>query len=419
MRIGMLTQWYDPEPGPAALPGVYAREFVKQGHEVNVLTGFPNYPQGRIYPGYRLRPRAHEGKLPLRVTRVPLFPSHSKSAVGRLANYVSFGASATLLGTGALRGADAIWVYNSPITVALPLLMHSRFGRVPFFLHVQDLWPDSLVESGMFPRGRAADGASRMISALVRLTERRAAMIGVISPSVRQLVLDRNPLLDPRKIIYVPNPTNEQLFVPVAQIRGERQPRPGNVVHVMYVGAIGEVQGLDSLLDAAEILRERTDIHFTLVGDGISRQRLERRVAVDRLRNVTFTGRVAQEHVPNLLADADIQIVSLAAKPFLSRTTPSKIPSLLASGVPIIAQLSGDGASLVENAGAGTVVRPGDSAALADAIASTADGGPELWNNLGRSGRAFYESNLSAAASSQQILSALASMSDDKHWGTG
>ena len=409
MRIGILTQWYDPETGPAALPAVYAREFVKQGHQVNVLTGFPNYPEGRLYPGYSIRPRTREGEPPLGVTRVALYPNHSKSALGRLANYASFGLSATFLGGDTLRTADMIWVYNSPITVTAPMLAHSRLGRIPIFLHVQDLWPDSLIESGMLPPRFAGHQLARAMAALVRLTERRSAVVGVISKSVRELILERNPGIDPARVVYVPNPTNEQLFRPVSEIRLETgiDKTAGDVVEVMYAGAIGEVQGLDTLVEAARRLRHRPDVRFTLVGDGISRGRLQAKVVELELDNVKFMGRVPQETVPHLLARADIQLVSLASNPFLAHTTPSKIPSLLASEVPIIAQLEGDGARLLGESGAAVVVPPGDAQALAQAIESVADAGSAKRAEMGCSGRRFYEEHLSVEAAATKITGAI------------
>lgn len=411
MRLGMLTQWYDPETGPASLPGVYAREFVKQGHEVKVLTGFPNYPDGKLYPGYRLRPRLRESRGKICVTRVALFPSHSKSAPGRILNYTTFALSASTLGMGALKDIDALWVYNSPITVALPMLMHTRFGRTPIFLHVQDLWPDSLIESGMFPDSFSSRQISRAIAGLVRFTERHSAVIGVISESVRELLLERNPRLHPSKIVYVPNPTNEQMFLPVDEIRQKLgiSPRPG-VVEFMYAGAIGEVQGLDTLLDAAEMLRERPDIQITLVGDGISRQRLEQRVSKERLTNVRFLGRVTQDEIPALIARADVQLVSLASKPFLRHTTPSKISSLLASGVPLVAQIEGDGAKLLRQSGAALVAQPGSAEDLARAICKMVDDGQGARANMGLAGLRFYKECLSAEAAAATITAALASV---------
>lgn len=408
MKIGMLSQWFDPETGPAALPGVYAREFVRQGHSVSVLTGFPNYPEGRLYPGYKIRPRARENTASLGVTRVALYPNHSASALGRVLNYTSFGVSAAAFGGKALRNADAIWAYNSPVTTSLPLLTHSKLGKTPIFLHVQDLWPDSLVESGMFDEGRITRQVVRAVERVVRLTERRSAVIGVISRSARELILRRNRHLDPTKVVYVPNPTNEEIFRPVNLIREEAGiGSDRDTVEVMYAGAIGEVQGLDALIDAADILHARRDIQFTLVGDGISRQRLERRTIELGLTNVRFMGRVPQQEIPLLLAQSDIQVVSLASRPFLAYTTPSKIPSLLASAVAIVAQIEGDGASLIRDSGAGLAVPPGCPEDLAAAIQKLVDAGSKSRENMGGAGRRYYEENLSSRSAALRIIDAL------------
>lgn len=408
MKIGLLSQWFDPEPGPASLPAVYGREFVSRGHEVTALTGFPNYPDGILYDGYRLRRRITERRDGMAVTRVALYPNHSSSAVGRAVNYASFALSAAASGRPALRDVDALWVYNSPATVALPMLAHSRWGRKPIFLHVQDLWPESLVHSGMLPSGRLGAVAVKAVEQLVGLAERRSAVIGVISRSVREVILSRNPDLDPARIVYAPNPTNEQLFRPVNEVRE----RLGigvakDFVEVMYAGSVGEVQGLDTLLDAAAMILNRPEIRITIVGDGISRERLERRAAAERLTNVRFVGRVPQDTIPELIARSDIQVVSLADSPFLANTTPSKISALLASAVPLVAQLAGDGARLIADSGAGNAVAPGDAAALGAAILNMADGGPEVWRDYGSRGRDYYLKNLSAASTASTIVGSL------------
>lgn len=409
MKIGILSQWYDPEPGPASLPGVYAREFVARGHDVSVLTGFPNYPDGKLYDGYRIRRRTRERIDDAEVTRVAVYPNHSSSAIGRIANYASFALSASASGRSALRDVDAVWVYNSPVTVSLPLLRHTRGGRTPFFLHVQDLWPDSLLDSGMIPPGVVRRLTAKIVDSVVRFTERRAAVVGVCSQSVRGIILERHPDIDPERIVYAPNPTNEALFRPVAETRGRLDicPVPEGPVEVLYAGAIGEVQGLDTLLDAAKLLRAE-DVRISLAGDGISRKRLEQRVEDEGLDNVRFLGRVPQSDVPELIARAHIHLVSLADAPFLAHTTPSKIATLLASAVPIVGHLAGDGARLVRDSGAGVTVAPGDAPALATAIAAMVASGPESWRVSGDRGRRYYDQNLSAAATSDSILQALA-----------
>lgn len=408
MKIGMLSQWFDPETGPAALPGIYAREFVRQGHKVSVLTGFPNYPEGRLYPGYKMSATTVEGAAPLRITRVPLYPNHSRSVVGRAANYASFAASAALFGGSSLKGADAIWVYNSPITVAAPMLVHSRFGKVPVFLHVQDLWPDSLLDSGMMPQRSLSGALYGALAALVRLMETTSAVVGVISPSVRELILERHPQLDGDKIIYAPNPTNESLFRPSSVLREEFGiDRDAEAFNLMYAGAIGDLQGLDTVLGAMEILRDRPEIKITLVGDGISRRRLEEDTEKRGLTSVRFVGRVPQDEIPRLIAQSDAQLISLASSPFLEYTTPSKIPSLLASETPLIAQIGGDGARLLRQSGAALVTKPGDAEELAEAIRRLADQDTRVWDTMGRAGRDYYEAHFSVRQAAKTITNAL------------
>jgi colanic acid biosynthesis glycosyl transferase WcaI len=407
MKIGMLSQWFDPEPGPAAIPGVLAREFVSAGHEVSVLTGFPNYPEGRIHDGFRQRTRLVTHEAGTTLTRVALYPNHSASAVGRIANYMSFAASAAIFGRNAFRGVDAVWAYNSPVSVSWPLLAHTRNGRTPYFLHVQDLWPDSLIESGMFAGGVVGAAAAAAIRRVVRATENRSSVVGVISPSVRDLILSRNPSLSPEKIVYVPNPTDELLFTPVSRLREAKSPEREDQFVVMYLGAMGNVQGLDTLLKAAELLKSNHRIKFSLVGDGIARARLEREAHNSDLTNVTFHARIGKEAVPAMLASADAQLVSLADSEFLRYTTPSKIASLLASEVPIIGHIAGDGASLLAASGSSLIASPGDFEGLAAAVTEMAEMDDETRREMATNGRLYYQANLSASVAASKVVEAL------------
>ena len=144
MRIGILSQWYEPESGGASIPGVLARGLSRRGHDVRVLTGFPNYPTGRIYPGYRQRARHQEVSGGVTVTRVPLLPNHDSSTAKRAANYGSFAVSASSLGLSEMRKLDALWVYNSPATISLPMWLLRYGAGVPVVLHNMDMWPDSV-----------------------------------------------------------------------------------------------------------------------------------------------------------------------------------------------------------------------------------------------------------------------------------
>jgi colanic acid biosynthesis glycosyl transferase WcaI len=150
MKFGILTQWFDPEPGGGAIPGALARALASRGHEVTVLTGFPNYPSGEIYPGYSIRSKQDGWQDGVRLRRVALYPSHDTSSAHRMLNYGTFAVSATTLGLPIFRGLDAIWVYNSPASIAAPMWAAKYLLGVPHVLHVMDLWPDSIFVSWTF-----------------------------------------------------------------------------------------------------------------------------------------------------------------------------------------------------------------------------------------------------------------------------
>jgi colanic acid biosynthesis glycosyl transferase WcaI len=152
MRVLLLSQFFDPEP--ASIPGMPLARFLQsRGHEVEVVTGFPNYPGGRLYPGYRLQLHSQETAHNVRIHRVPLYPSHDRSSWARLANYGSFAVSSATIGTIATSRQDVTYVYHPPATAALAALLWRRIRKAPFVLHVQDLWPESVVSSGMIRPG--------------------------------------------------------------------------------------------------------------------------------------------------------------------------------------------------------------------------------------------------------------------------
>src|ERR1039458_10345911 len=147
MSILILSQWFDPEPTFKGL--LFARGLAARGHDVEVLTGFPNYPGGHVYPGYRIRPWVREQIDGISILRVALYPSHDKSAFGRVFNYASFAISAALVGTALIRKPDVVYVYHPPATIAFAAIVIGFFRRAPFVYDIQDLWPDTVAASRM------------------------------------------------------------------------------------------------------------------------------------------------------------------------------------------------------------------------------------------------------------------------------
>jgi len=206
MRILFLTQWFDPEPIFKGLP--FARQLAQAGHEVEVLTGFPNYPEGKLYDGYRLRPWQREVIDGISVIRVPLFPSHDASAMKRISNYASFAFSSAILGTFLVRPADVTYVYHAPGTVAFPAAILKALRGIPFVYDINDLWPDSLPATGML-KNRAILKALDWWS---RLTYKLATHIVIGSPGVKKVLQERG--VPEEKISVIFNWCDEETILP-------------------------------------------------------------------------------------------------------------------------------------------------------------------------------------------------------------
>ncbi len=403
-RVGLVTQWFPPERGSAAHPGVVAGALRRQGLAVRVLTGLPNYPTGELYPGYRIRPYQTERIDGLPVTRVPLYPSHDATAVRRIANFATFATAASVAAPVALRGADVALVYWSPATAALPARLLHALSGTPYVLFVQDMWPQSVTESG-FLDGPARRVAAAVLNRYCDAIYRRADRIAVTSPGMADLIHRRGVPRD--KLVFVPNWADEAIFRPTAKdpvlaaAYGLQDRRV-----VMYAGNLGDYQGLEVLLHAADLLRARDDLRFVLIGGGLAEQSLRAMASDLDLPNVVFLGQRALPDMPRHLALADVQVASLRDIPIFRSTLPSKIQATLASGQPIIAALAGDAAVIVEQSGAGAVVRPGDAPALAEAVVALVDD-EDRRATAARAARAFYESTFSERRVSARLAQVL------------
>ncbi|WP_029210281.1 glycosyltransferase family 4 protein [Arsenicicoccus bolidensis] len=404
MKLGFITHWYDPEVGSASLSGTISRALGRRGDDVRVVTGFPIYPAGRLYPGYRMRPYQRETLRGVDVRRSVIYPSHDRSALRRMANYASFAATGSLTAAATLWDRDANLVFCSPATASLPAMVSRASAKVPYVLHVQDLWPDSVLSSGFLPR-RAGALARGSINAGLRAVYGAAHHIAVTSPGMAdELTLRGVPT---GKLSVVPNWADEQAFRPVGRNPALASSLGIVAPHViMYAGNMGEVQGLDVLIEAAALLRGRVDIQFAFVGDGVSRPKLREQVRELDLDNVTFIDPQPFDRMADILALGSVQVVTLIDDPLFAMTLPSKLQATMCSGHPVLGILAGDGADLVRRAGAGRTARPGDPGSIAAALAEMLDDAPAL-ASMGANGRAFYSEHLSEAAGASALLDLL------------
>ncbi|NMM30637.1 MAG: glycosyltransferase family 4 protein [Cellulomonas sp.] len=396
MRIAMITQWYDPEQGSAIMPGTIARALTQLGNVVDVVTGFPNYPDGRLYPGYRVRRYQREQLQGVTVHRAPLYVNHDANPRRRAANYLSFAASASAIAVTRLGKPQATLVHSTPATAAIPAMALRALRGTPYVVHVQDLWPQTVIASGFL-----AEGQHRQVEALLhRFCDRvyhQAASIAVTSPGMVDLIAGRG--VEPRKISVIPDWADERHFrpaTPSAEITAEFG--LGRPFNVMYAGAMGELQSLEVLIDAATILRDRDDIGFILVGGGVSEPALRARSSKARLENIRFIGHQPVERMASVLSLGDAQIISLKDLPIFRTTMPSKIQATMAAGRPIICAVAGDASDVIRDSGAGLTTTPGSAVELAEAIQRAAAMPSEQWQAYGDRGRRYYLDHLSEAS---------------------
>jgi glycosyltransferase involved in cell wall biosynthesis len=353
----------------------------ERGWSVEALTALPNYPTGRIYPGYKPLETRTEQLSRIRVLRVPLYPSKTGFAK-RMVTYLSFAGSASWFGPRLCEKPDLLFVESPPLFIGFAALALSALWRVPYVFNVSDLWPESAIRMGMVKAG-----------ALTQLTEilehqmyRRARGVTGQSEEIIAAVRRHSPST-PTAVIT--NGVDPRRFGPELADDGAREllgREPGPIY--IYAGLLGLAQGLDQILDLAKSLPKHAPGRFVLVGDGPQRELLLARVAQENLTRVRILPAQPRERIPALLGASDVALISLGMS--IPGAVPSKIYEAMASRLPILLIADGEPARRLERAQAGIAVDPGDSAGLAKAYQRLTDA-PELRAELGENGRRAAE----------------------------
>lgn len=389
MRILFLSEFFEPEPMMKGLQ--FARAFVSRGHEVQVLTGFPNYPGGRLYPGYRVKPYQMEVMDGIVVHRVPLFPSHDRSPVRRMATYISFALSAAAIGPFTTFRPDVIYVYHSPATLGLPAAVLKLFKGARVVSDVLDLWPDTVLTSGMWnPRLLRAP-----LEWLCQAAYRTADTIVVPAPGLKRLLAARGFDSDRISVIYNWAHATAGAGPVDRQMLRERLGWGGEFI-VLFAGMMGVMQGLDTLLDAAALLKGSAPrVRLALIGGGVEAPRLAARAADEQLTNVSFHDRVPSEEIGQYLAAADAMVVHLKRDPLFEVMIPAKTQGCMAAGRPLVMAVAGDAAAVVERARCGVTAEPSNPSSVAAAIERLAGNSRAEVEQMGRNAQAFYRREMS------------------------
>lgn len=357
-------------------------EWVKRGYKVTVLTGIPNYPQGRFYEGYGYTKRRKESWNGMEILRIPLIP-RGNSSFGMVCNYLSFVVSGFFWKVFTRVKADYVFMFEvSPMTQALVGVWYAKKHKIPCYLYVQDLWPDSVeVVTGI--RSKLVLGPiGRMVDYIYKCCDK----IFTASQSLAEEIVKRN--VSDHKVEFWPQYA-EEFYRP---IRAEHVKQKKKFV-ITFTGNIGYAQGLDILPRVAELLKQQnSNVIFRIVGDGRYKKEFESDI---KNRNVSemfeMLGRKPAIKIPEILADSDAAFLSFADNPLFAKMIPAKLQSYMACGIPIIASVTGESQRIIEEAECGICCSIGDTRGLIDSIVKMSQMLEEEKNKMGNRAREYCE----------------------------
>lgn len=393
-RILLISQWWQPEPTFKGMP--FALALRDRGYEVEVLTGFPNWPGGRVYPGYSIKPWQRERMSGIPIVRTALYPSHGASGLKRMASYLSFALSSFFFAPLLLRKADLIYVFNL-VTLGPTALLLKTLYRCPVVYDITDLWPDSVVASGMIPQR----WLQRLLANWCRFLYRRLDRIVVTSPGYGKIL--RGLDVPGEKIEEILNwdpGENEPSDPPDGPM-----PLAADRFNILYAGNLGKAQALETVLQAAGMIKDECrNVHFTLIGAGVEAEGLRGLAAERHLTNVTFLPWVPRTQIRNYFGRADALLVHLRDDPIFRSSIPSKTQTYLAAGRPILMGVRGETAELVRRAGAGLAFEPENAASLVESIKVLRKMDGRELAKMGRNGMAFYRETMSFPAALEKFV---------------
>lgn len=376
MKLLVVSQHYWPE----AFPSTDLCEGLAQlGHEVHVITDVPNYPMGYIFPEYKNGQNRRQQRGGVTISRAFTIGRRS-GTLFRLLNYYSFAISSTLLCRRLKDEYDVVLtIQSSPIMMVSGALAYAKRHRKKCLFYTMDLWPASLAAGGV---GESSP-IYKLFYQVSRRLYRKADRILITSGMFRGYLQEQFGIED-EKIGYLPQ-------YAASQFDHVKEAPAKDTVDLMFAGNVGAAQSLTTVLEAAEKLKELTQLRFHIVGDGSELENLKSLASRKDLQNVIFHGRKPAEEMPRYYAMADAMLVTLTADPFIGMTLPAKVQSYMAAGKPIVAAADGEIPTVLKNAGCGFCAPAQDGDGLADAIRQFL-ACPDR-TRLGHNAKRYYEEN--------------------------
>ena len=391
---------------PAARAGELSRHWARMGHQVTVLTGFPNHPTGVVPEDWRSRLhhlRYTETVDGVSVARTWLWPLPNRKAHERIRNYVSFSVSAAVSGLD-LQKPDVVIATSPQLLCALSGWWLAFWNRVPFIFEVRDLWPESLAAVGAGSEGTLLH---RTLGAIAGFLYRRADRIVVVSPAFKDHLI-RYWNVPAAKISVVENGVETDLFRPTpAAMEVRKQLKVEDRFLICYIGTMGNAHGLQTLVAAAEELQTALpNAMFLLIGEGAEKEQIVELAAARGLANIRFLGQQPRERIPAYVSSADLCLVMLKKTELFKTVIPTKLLEYMACERPVIVAVDGQARKIVEEAEAGVFVESENSKALAKAILDLAEK-PERRRQMGASGRQYIVNKFSREKTAQDYIAVL------------
>ena len=385
MKILLVTQYFYPENFKS---NDIALELTERGHEVTVLTGLPNYPEGKIYQNYGFFKRVKENYQGIKIIRTWLVPRGKGGGIQIFLNYFSwaFFASLRAFTLSFQKKFDVILVHEpSPITQGLPAIFVKKIQKIPLHFWVLDLWPESLSSAGGVKNKYVLSFFTKMVKYIYNNSDK----ILISSKGFEESILAKGNYKE--KLVYFPNWAEESI------LKGDSDypiPYLPKGFKIIFAGNIGVAQDVKSIIDAALILKDKFDIHFIFVGDGRSKIQLENFVKENNLiETVHLLGRFPLDAMKTFFNQADVLLVSLKDELIFNVTVPAKLQAYLCTEKPILGMLNGEGAKIIYDANCGLSVNAGDSIKLAEKVLELYEMSDNKRKILGANGFKYFEEN--------------------------
>jgi colanic acid biosynthesis glycosyl transferase WcaI len=413
MKIVYISQFYYPEPH--SIHKELAEALSSYGHEVTVVTAYPNYPLGKIYDGWKQRLLGQRESINgVSVLRCPIWPNHSKSVLLRGLHYISFTLSSTLLLFFRVPSPDVFLVHHPPPSLAIPALLFNMRGKCPYVLRIADLWPEFITGAGISKNSVLL----KIVEFSMQLVYHTASHIMVASPGFKRRLINKG--VSANKISFISNYADESIYYSQdkdKELQQELGIKETDII-ILYAGNIGQPQRVDLLVDSMKLIKHRPEIKLFIIGDGQYKKNLQKTCSKEKIESVVFFDQMLPEDVNRYYSIADALFIQLDDQLIWTDTIPSKIYAYMLAGRPIIAALKGDGAAIIEASQGICICEPCNTRAIADCILSMADMSAGDRTKMGENNYNYVINNFSKNQMIKKIESVLITASKTNKLGS-